>query len=122
MAIDTTKTAHSLKLKLPCMVKSGTHLLSTGNEPENRCQLTDVDIPAPVNEIVVPLPARSLNTYVFMIDHDATGITTVEQQDKRGLTAPTTYYDLHGRRLEQPVRGFYIEKGPDGIKKRYNSL
>ena len=32
MAIDTTQYAHNLKLKLPYKVKSGTHLLSTGND------------------------------------------------------------------------------------------
>ncbi len=121
MVIDTTKNALDLKLNLPYMVKSGTHLLSTGNEPENRCQLSDLDITTPVNEVMVPLPARSLNTYVFMIDWDATGIATVEQKEARGTTQ-TTYYDLHGRRLQQPIQGFYIEKGPEGIKKRYNSL
>ena len=38
MAIDTVKASHNLNLKLPYEVKSGVHLLSTGNETENLCQ------------------------------------------------------------------------------------
>ena len=64
MAIDTTKTAHDLRLRLPFKVKSGTHLLSTSNE--SLCQSTPITIDEPVQELTVSLPARSLNTYIFI--------------------------------------------------------
>ena len=69
MAIDTTATAYNLKLKLPVKVKIGTHLLSTGNETGNLCQTNALTIAEPVSELTVTMPARSLNTYIFTIDH-----------------------------------------------------
>ena len=42
------------------------------------------------------MPARSLNTYIFMIDQ---GSTAIEEQE-RGHDGSTAYYDLHGRLLE----------------------
>ena len=64
MAIDTTKNALDLKLQLPFKVKSGTHLLSTAND--NLCQELPIEINEPVDGLTVDLPARSLNTYIFM--------------------------------------------------------
>ena len=74
MAIDTTKTGHDLKIQLPVSVKSGIHLLSTGNETENLCQEKPITIDEPTDEVTVELPARSLNTYIFMIDDSSTTI------------------------------------------------
>ena len=33
----------------------------------NLCQETPIAIDEPVNEVIVSLPARSLNTYIFMV-------------------------------------------------------
>ena len=115
MAIDTTKNAVDLKIKLPVNVKSGTHLLSTGNETENLCQKSPITIDEPTNEVIVPMPARSLNTYIFMIDRGSAAIEDVEQV----TIDEETYYDLLGRRQDNnSLRpGIYIRGGKKTIVK-----
>ena len=112
MAIDTTKNAHDLKLSLPYKVKSGTHLLSTGNE--SLCQEQPIDISEPTNELTVPLPARSLNTYIFMIDQ---GSLAIEEHLSTADGGKKTYYDLSGRRLQTP-RGLCIERSANGASRK----
>ena len=114
MAIDTTETAYDIKLKLPYMVKSGTHLLSTGNEEENLCQEYPIDIEEPTASLVINMPARSLNTYIFMIDNGSTAIKEIRQTDDSRVEA---YYDLQGRRMETP-HGLCIEKYADGSSRK----
>ncbi|MBO4850843.1 MAG: BspA family leucine-rich repeat surface protein [Prevotella sp.] len=87
MAIDTTKNANNLKLKLPCKVKSGIHLLSTANDA--LLQELPINISQPVSELTVTTPARSLNTYIFIID-DGPGPYLAVSED--GKTA-TFYLD-----------------------------
>ena len=117
MAIDTTKTAYDLKLKLPVEVKSGTHLLSTGNETENLCQEKPITIDEPTNNLVVEMPARSLNTYIFMIAKDENGIEEVKQtnqQPDNGNWSQGNYFDLRGQRYDgtRPLRpGIYVKNG-----------
>jgi glucuronoarabinoxylan endo-1,4-beta-xylanase len=113
MAIDTTKNAVDLKIKLPVNVKSGTHLLSTGNEQNELCQEQPITIEQPVKEIIVPVPARSLNTYIFMIDNGSTAINEKKQADNATVVG---YYDLQGRRIDKP-QGLCIEKQSDGTSK-----
>ena len=112
MAIDTTKNALDLKLNLPYKVKSGTHLLSTSNE--SLCQEQPIDISEPTNELTVPLPARSLNTYIFMIDQ---GSLAIEEHRSAADAGKKTYYDLSGRRLQSP-RGLCIERSADGSSRK----
>lgn len=112
MAIDTTKNALDLKLNLPYKVKSGTHLLSTSNE--SLCQEQPIDISEPTNELTVPLPARSLNTYIFMIDQ---GSLAIEEHRSAADAGKKTYYDLSGRRLQSP-RGLCIECSADGSSRK----
>ena len=112
MAIDTTKNALDLKLNLPYKVKSGTHLLSTSNE--SLCQEQPIDISEPTNELTVPLPARSLNTYIFMIDQ---GSLAIEEHRSAADVGKKTYYDLSGRRLQSP-RGLCIERSADGTSRK----
>ena len=112
MAIDTTKYAHDLKLKLPCKVKSGTHLLSTANDA--LLQEAPIDISEPVEELIVPLPARSLNTYIFIIDRESAAIKGLAQTKR---PARKTYYDLSGRRLAAP-HGLCIERSDDGSSRK----
>ncbi|MBQ3752419.1 MAG: endo-1,4-beta-xylanase xyn5A [Prevotella sp.] len=113
MAIDTTKNGVDLKILLPYQVKSGTHILSTGNEPENLCQESPIVIDEPTNEVIVPMPARSLNTYIFMIDKGSTAI------EERAVATDDTkvYYDLHGRLMDTP-KGLCIEKSADGASRK----
>ena len=89
MAIDTTKTAYDLKLKLPFYVKSGKHIRSTGNETDSLCQESIIDIEQATKEVIVPMPARSLNTYIFTIDPGAAAIA--DRQATRTATGPFTY-------------------------------
>ncbi len=123
MAIDTTKTAYDLKLKLPYKVKSGTHLLSTGNETANLCQSSPITIEEPVKELVVSMPERSLNTYIFMIDHEETGIEEINElpidnsQMVHGISSDSKYFDLRGRRMLMP-HGLCIEQRADGTSRK----
>ena len=107
MAIDTTQYAHDLKLKLPYAVESGVHLLST--EQQDR-ELLPIEIAEPTKEIVVSLPARSLNTYIFKLDK---GALAISDQRSTFNVQRSTYYDLHGRRLDHP-HGLVIERTPEG--------
>ncbi|MBQ7494482.1 MAG: endo-1,4-beta-xylanase xyn5A [Bacteroidaceae bacterium] len=113
MAIDTTKTDYSMKLRLPEQVKSGTHLLSTGNETENLCQEKTIDIGESTNSVVVEMPARSLNTYIFIIDRGEDAIRDVQMADSR--RADGLIHDLNGRIVTPsritPRQGIYIRGG-----------
>ena len=113
MAIDTTKNAHDLKLKLPYKVKSGIHLKSTGNASSELCQTSEITIDEPTNSITVPLPARSLNTYIFMIDNGSAAIKEPAMSDE----GPKTYYDLHGRKMTTP-KGLCIERSANGVTRK----
>jgi len=113
MAIDTTKSEDDLKLILPFKVKSGTLLLSTGNDA--LCQEVPLDIEEPVEELMLKLAPRSLNTYIFTIDKDDTVID--RPQIVNNELSASTYFDLHGRRLEQP-KGLCIEKRADGSTRK----
>ena len=113
MAINATEKSRDLKIVLPYNVKSGTLWLSTGNESENLCQKSDLEI-AESGELIYEMPAQSLNTYIFMIDRGSTAIEEVKQTSADG---PKTYYDLQGRRLNDP-RGLCIEKSADGSSRK----
>ena len=114
MAINSTTTNHDLKVRLPYYVKSGTHILSTGNEKENLCQETAVNIEEPATEVLVSMPANSLSTYIFMIDHDAAAVEDLRVSDNVG---EKVYYDLQGRRIDNP-RGLCIERSANGTSRK----
>jgi len=114
MGLNKTGTNHKIKIMLPEYVKSGTHLLSTGNEEDKLCQTTDIAIEEPVKSLTVSMPARSLNTYIFMVDREAAAIEDLTQKEDDG---PKTYYDLQGRRIEKP-QGLCIEKHADGFTRK----
>ena len=108
MAINATENSRDLKIKLPFKVKSGKHLLSTGNEAENLCQEALIDIEEPVDAVTVELPASSLNTYILMLDED-----TAIHEVKTVKEEATGWCTLDGRRLSsKPTRkGIYIFNG-----------
>lgn len=111
MAIDTIGTDYKLMLRLPYDVKSGTHLLSTGNETANLCKESPITIEEPSKVIAVDMPARSLNTYIFMINRDDTAIEDVAQDNQEWSS---THYDMLGRRFDNPDQlhpGIYITGG-----------
>ena len=110
MAINATDSPRDLKITLPYNVKSGKLWLSTGNESANLCQQSDLDIPESTNEYLCEMPAKSLNTYIFMLDNGSTAIENVNLLDN---DETKTYYDLHGRRLDTP-HGLCIERSANG--------
>lgn len=112
MAIDTTANDQNLKIKLPYKVKSGTHIVSTANDA--LVQESTIDISEPIDELLVEKPARSLNTYIFIIDQGSAAIKNFTQPV---FEMPKTYYDLGGRRLSNP-RGLCIERRADGISRK----
>ena len=121
MAIDTTSTAYDLKIKLPCKVQSGTHLLSTGNETANLCQNNPITIDEPTQELIVSMPARSLNTYIFMIEPEETSIRSVTPMANAQSSTVNEkgVYDLSGRKVNSQLstlnsqlpKGIYIKSG-----------
>ncbi len=118
VAIDTTATPYDLRLKLPVKVKSGTHLLSTGNETANLCKSTPITIEEPTKELIVSLPERSLNTYIFMIDNeDGTGMEEL-QDEVNGEMRNEAVYDLNGRPVSSSPKGLVIEKRKDGTTRK----
>ena len=110
MAIDTTTTAYDLKIKLPFKVQSGTHLLSTGNETANLCQNNPITIDEPTQELIVSMPARSLNTYIFMIEPEETAIRNLTPTLPKSDGA---IYNLSGHKMVNGKlpKGIYIENG-----------
>ena len=114
MAINAREDTRNVKITLPYNVKSGTLWLSTGNESENLCQKSDLDITESTNFYPYEMPAQSLSTLIFMIDKGSTAIEEVKQSAADG---PKTYYDLHGRRLDVP-KGICIEKRSDGSTRK----
>jgi glucuronoarabinoxylan endo-1,4-beta-xylanase len=114
MAINAREDTRNVKITLPYNVKSGTLWLSTGNESENLCQKSNLDIAESTNFYRYEMPVQSLSTLIFMIDKGSTAIEEVKQSAADG---PKTYYDLHGRRLDVP-RGLCIEKRSDGSTRK----
>ena len=112
MAIDTTKNAYTMKLKLPYEVKSGVRLIST---EEALCQEQPVDIELPVKELTLELPSHSLNTFIFTIDNGSVAIKDCTYQDFDN--GPKTYYNLQGRPTDNP-RGLVIEHSADGTSRK----
>lgn len=115
MAIDTTGTDSNIRIRLPYNVKSGVQILSTGNETANLCQQIPITIDEPVNDITIPTPARSLSTFIFMIDRNAgTGVDKTMQENQTGSSV---YYDLQGHRISGP-KGLCIEQRADGTSRK----
>ena len=115
MAINAREESRDVKITLPYNAKSGELWLSTGNEPENLCQKSNLeDITEPTNEYLYEMPAQSLSTFIFTLDNGSTAIQNVMQEDNEGSK---TYYDLNGRQLDQP-RGLCIEKSSNGSSKK----
>ncbi len=109
MCINTTDETRDVKITLPSNVTSGQLWLSTGNESENLCQKSDLDITEPISSYLYEMPAQSLNTFIFIVD-DGSAIEEVRAV-KEEIT--TGWCTLDGRRLSgKPThRGVYIHNG-----------
>ena len=115
MAINSSGTNHDLRLRFPYFVKSGTHIISTGNEKANLYQESAITLEESAKEAYVSMPAKSVNTYILMIDKDTTdAINDVKTSAEEGSA---TYYDLQGRPLDKP-QGLCIEKFADGSSRK----
>lgn len=116
MAINASENAKDLKITLPYKVNSGQLWLSTGNESSNLCQKSALAITEPIEEIQVEMPARSLSTYIFMIDHSTTAIEPVKTVKEETATG---WHTLDGRVLSgKPTRkGLYIHNGKTVVVK-----
>ena len=114
MAINVREDTRDLKIQLPYNVSSCQLWLSTGNESENLCQKSNLDIPEVTNNYLYEMPARSLSTFIFTIDQGSTAIEEVKESVADG---PKTYYDLHGRLMDTP-KGLCIEKRADGSTRK----
>ena len=115
MAINTTDNTRDVKITLPYNVKSGQLWLSTGNESDKLCQKSDLnDLTESTDIYLYTMPAQSLSTFIFMVDKGSTAIENVKESAEDG---PKTYYDLHGRRLDNP-HGLCIERSTDGSSRK----
>lgn len=115
MAIDTMAQNYNVKVYLPINVKSCTHVLSTGNEADELCQIKEIPVDVPGKLVTIPIPGRSLNTFIFMIDKEEE--TVIRDNQAEPAKGESKYYDLHGRLLENP-KGIYIEKRADGSTRK----
>ncbi len=111
MAIDTTSTGKEMQIKLPYKVKSCNRIISTSNE--SLCQKETIDVDEPVNELLIDIPARSVNTFVFIIDQGSAAINDFSAEEE----GPRIYYDLLGRRLDTP-KGVCVEMSADGSTRK----
>ena len=114
MAINTLESDRDFIIKLPVSVESGELLLSVGNETEELCQKSSIEIAEPTQRLTVDLPAQCLATYIFKIQNEETAIKELKQND---AAVTKTYYDLQGRRLLKP-RGLCIEHSSDGTSRK----
>ena len=114
MAINTLESDRDFIIKLPVSVESGELLLSVGNETEELCQKSSIEIAEPTQRLTVDLPAQCLATYIFKIQNEETAIKELKQND---AAVTKTYYDLQGRRLLKP-RGLCIEQSSDGTSRK----
>ena len=108
MAIDTTAPARDIKIRLPYEVESGLQIVSTSNE--SLCKQSTIEIEEPTKEITIPMAARSLNTYIFMIHHEETGVESIGNEQQ---ALDDEVYDLTGRRATNR-HGIMIKRGKDG--------
>jgi glucuronoarabinoxylan endo-1,4-beta-xylanase len=108
MAIDTTKNSFNFEMNLPYQVKSGIQIQSTEG---SLYQKQDITITAPTNKVTVPMPARSLSTYIFTIDWDATGIKKPETPVTSPLVDTPVLYNLNGQKISTPRKhGVYLSQ------------
>ena len=114
MAINSLTTDRDFIIKLPYNVTTGEMIMSWGNEADQLCQKESIEIAEPTQKLTVELPALSVCTYIFTIQNDETAIKVLAEPDDSGSK---TYYDLLGRRLNNP-QGLCIERWADGTSRK----
>ena len=123
MAINSSTSDRDFTIRLgntPFNVTSGEMIISWGNESSELCQKEDlvegetITTKAEDHKMTVDLPAKSLCTYIFKLDKGGTAINNVQLTEDADSN---TYYDLHGRRMENP-HGLCIERHADGTSRK----
>ncbi len=110
MAIDTTANAHKLRVHLPYEVTSGEWILST---EEAVCRRSDIEMAEPAKVVMLDLPARSINTYIFKINRVESGVDEIKS-DCEMKPVDDALYDMQGRRMNSGAllrQGIYIKNG-----------
>ena len=113
MAINTLESDRDFIVRLPYNVVSGERLLSWGNESDELCQTSPIEIEEPMQRVVVELPGQSLATYIFKLEDSGTAIKGQTRNDG----SAKTYYDLQGQRQAKP-HGLCIERSADGTYRK----
>src|SRR5574344_101010 len=110
MIINTNTTNNTLvaAFSLPYVVKSCTRIMTTDSLTCDRQKLT---ISEPTSKPKIPLAPSSINTYVFTIDWDATGINRNSVKKKKKTT---DVYTIEGIKIRSNVS---YDKATEGLKK-----
>ncbi len=116
MTINKSDTDYKAKVRLPYNVKTGTAIVSTGNETANLCQSSDIEIAEPTRTVDATIPPQSLSTFIFMMADEETAINEVKEDNAQ--QGKTGYYDLEGRHTDLPNNGLYILRQEDGTTKK----
>lgn len=104
IAIDTIAKELDLKFELPYEVKSCKQISSTS--PESLCQETTTDFESPTKALTLPIQGHSVNTFIFTMDNNPTGVKELPAAENSAATSrQTTVYNLQG----MPVR--YMQSG-----------
>lgn len=116
IAIDTIAKELNLRLELPYEVKSGKHIASTS--PESLCVETAIDIEMPVKSLTVPIQGHSVNTFIFTMDNNPTGVKELPDDEVKVAAARRkTVYNLQGMPVRQMRSGtIYIVDGKAVVK------
>ena len=117
MTINKSNTEYKVRVRLPYLVQSGTYLVSTGNEKENLCQTSEIEITEPTKTVDIPIPVQSLNTFIFMLADEETAIDEVDDEEI-AMKGKTEQYDLQGRHTNLPNDGLYILRREDGTTRK----
>ena len=105
--VNLASTSNTAKLELPWEVKSGKSIQSTSS---NLYVEKEVTITAPKKSFNLILPSKSITTYIYRFDNEATGVDEVQANNRR-MTTDDGYYTLDGMRHDHPVRGINIHQG-----------
>ncbi len=95
IAIDTLPKAYGITLSLPYAVKSGQRIVSTEG---NLYQSEEIEVDSPTFDLSLNLSERSLTTFIFEIDREATvtmgGPRGIDESEEASTAAYTTAEEL----------------------------
>ena len=106
--VNLSATSNTAKLELPWDVKSGKSFQSTSSKLYEE---KEISITAPKSNFNIILPSKSITTYVYRFDSEATGIKEMKTTSEGRWASDNYYYTLDGMRHEHPVKGINIHRG-----------